>query len=78
MNKLQDLNLTERELRVLSIVFISAMDHDWNEWFDGYNGMTGESQEYCLELSNKLGFIFKYLGDEGKEKYFNQNKDTLK
>lgn len=67
--KVGKLNLTERELRILSIVFVSAMEHDWNDWFDGEIGMTGESKEKCDELYEKLHFIFDFLGEDGLKKY---------
>ena len=65
MKKIKDMNLSERELRAMAIVFVSAMDHDWNDWADGKDGMTGENIEYLYELSNKLGFVFDNLGEEG-------------
>lgn len=77
MKKIKDLNLTERELRVLSIVFVSAMQHDWNDWFDDSNGMTGESEEYCNALHNKLHFVFDNLGVEGlNELLLNESEKT--
>ncbi len=76
MKKIKDLNLTERELRVLSIVFVSAMQHDWNDWFDDSNGMTCESEEYCNALHNKLYFVFDNLGVEGLNKLLNENEKT--
>ena len=41
------------------------MEHDWNDWFDGKDGMTGETEAYCEELYKKLHFVFDNLGSEG-------------
>ena len=67
-------NLTQRELRVLSIVFCSAMEHDWNEWFDSANGMTGESEEYCDKLYKKLIPIFNFSGKAGLDEFIENSK----
>lgn len=67
--------LSQRDLRILSIFFISCMEHDWNDWFDGSDGMTGESEEYCEDLYKRLRFIFDYLGEEGKEKFIKELKN---
>jgi hypothetical protein len=66
--------LTQRELRILAIVFCSAMEHDWNDWFDGDDGMTGETEQYCGELYKKLIPIFEYLGEDGLENFIKNKK----
>ncbi len=68
--------LTQRELRVLSIIFCSAMQHDWNDWFDSRSGMTGETEEYCDVLYKKLYPIFKYLGKDGRDKFIEKSKES--
>lgn len=67
--------LTQRELRVLSIIFCSAMEHDWNDWFDDENGMTGETEEYCCGLYEKLYPIFEFLGKDGRDKFIKMTKE---
>ena len=66
--KISDLDLSERELRAMAIIFVSAMEHDWNDWFDGPDGMTGETKGDMNMLHQKLHFVFNNLGEEGLQK----------
>lgn len=72
------ITLSKRDLRILSIVFCSAMEHDWNEWFDGANGMTGETEEDCETLYEKLYPIFEQAGEEGLKKYLKKTNRKFK